>query len=405
MRQEDIIIVGSGPYGIGLAVELQRLGKFPLVLERGDKPAYAWRSRHPQLRLNTHRWNSGLPDHPLPKSAGRWPGRDDYVDYLDTIARDSRCRIETGKPVQRIDRAREGWRLDTGIESFTVRQVIFATGFDQRPEIPKWPGLAKYQGKLIHTSDLGAVEQYRGKSILVVGAGNSGVDALNCLVDQPLKSLSVSVRSGPVVVPAELFGMPLQLTAPLLERLPRRMADMALAATEQLAFGDLRKLGLRRKASNTFAASRLANDFVAPAVDRGFIQAVRRGKVTLYPEIKRFEDDRIEFVNGDVLTANVVICATGYSCGLEPIVGHLGVLGTDGRPVKFGRPVLDGLWFALMPPPLGGSLRAIARAVRPMARAIAEERPFALASAKIAGHGRFLPEATLFGHETLEEGH
>ena len=401
MRHEDIIIVGSGPYGIGLAVELKKLGKNPLVLERGDKPASAWRNRHPQLRLNTHRWNSGFAHHPLPRSVGRWPSRDDYVAYLDGIASVNRCRIETGQNVRRIDQAGNGWSVETNTQSFTAGQVVIATGFDQQPEMPEWPGMAKFPGEIIHARDFGSVEQYHGKSVLVVGAGNSGTDVLNCLAGQPLKDLAVSVRNGPVVVPAELLGFPLQLTAPMLERLPRRLADLALAATERTAFGDLARFGLRNRRSITSAASRLASEHVAPAVDRGFIRAVRQGKVAVYPQIERFDGRGIEFTSGAFSTADVVICATGYSCGLDRMVGHLGVLDADGRPVRTGGPVPEGLWFALVPPPLGGSLRAIARAVVPMARAILKEQSIERAIGE-SGH---LPRPVGFMQQPVKEGH
>ena len=41
------------------------------------------------------------------------------------------------------------------------------------------------------------------------------------------------------------------------------------------------------------------------------------------------------------LTPDTVICATGYRRGLEPIVGHLGVLRPDGLPIRYkGTPEL-----------------------------------------------------------------
>lgn len=167
-----------------------------------------------------------------------------------------------------------------------------------------------------------------------------------------------------------------------------------LSATERLAFGDLAKTGLRRRGGNALAASGLASEHVAPAVDRGFVDAVKRGKIAVRPEIRRLERAHIVFVNGESMSADIVICATGYRCGLESMVGHLGVLRRDGRPACYGEPVLDGLWFALMPPPLGGSLRAISRAIRPMARSIAIEGR--AVSARRFGAGPFsTPDASV----------
>ena len=52
--------------------------------------------------------------------------------------------------------------------------------------------------------------------------------------------------------------------------------------------------------------------------------------------IKRFEGREIVLADGTRITPDAVICATGYRSGLEPIVGHLGVLRPDGLPIRHG---------------------------------------------------------------------
>ncbi len=404
MRIEEIIIVGAGPYGIGLATELRRLGKTALVLEQGDAPASAWRNRHPQLRLNTHRLNSGFRGHPIPRSAGRWPDRDDYVSYLDGLVADGACRIKTNQEVTNIDRGVGYWIVETATDSFRTRQVIFATGFDRVPVMPSWAGMEGFEGKVIHACDFGNVEDYQGKSVLVVGAGNSGTDVLNCLAGQPLKSLAVSIRNGPVIVPAELFGVALQLSAPMMQKLPAWLADKALRLTEWIAFGDVNRLGIRQAGGNANAASRLLDEHVAPAVDRGFVAALKQGAVSILPEINSFQNDRIVFSTAESRAFDVVICATGYETGLGPIVGHLGVLNSHGYPLDYERPVTDGLWFALKKPPLEGALRAISRSVRPLAQAIAAEKTFDPSFSQRSRSSGLIPDVQAFRYELLKRG-
>ncbi len=51
-------------------------------------------------------------------------------------------------------------------------------------------------------------------------------------------------------------------------------------------------------------------------------------------------------MDGTQLDPDVVICATGYRPGLEPLVGHLGVLDAKGKPVVQGeKPAAAGLRF------------------------------------------------------------
>ncbi len=74
------------------------------------------------------------------------------------------------------------------------------------------------------------------------------------------------------------------------------------------------------------------------------------------------------------LRPDVVLCATGYRRGLEPLVGHLGVL--DERGLPRNRPAVEvggapNLLFAGYTPRFAGSLRQIrfdARSVGRLAR-------------------------------------
>jgi putative flavoprotein involved in K+ transport len=69
-----------------------------------------------------------------------------------------------------------------------------------------------------------------------------------------------------------------------------------------------------------------------------------------------------------------VIAATGYRRGLEPLVGHLGVLRPDGMPVTHGAqcpPGAPGLHFIGYTHPFSGNIRDIAIDARKIARAVA----------------------------------
>jgi hypothetical protein len=74
--------------------------------------------------------------------------------------------------------------------------------------------------------------------------------------------------------------------------------------------------------------------------------------------------------------ADVVIAATGYRLGLEPLVGHLGVL-TDAGVPKVGGDVAaePGLWFLGLwsrPSLIGYTSKQATRMAARIARAIAE---------------------------------
>ena len=59
-----------------------------------------------------------------------------------------------------------------------------------------------------------------------------------------------------------------------------------------------------------------------------------------------FDESYVVLDDGNRINPDAVIAATGYRTGLEPLVGHLGVLTSDGVPLYLApAPAADGLYF------------------------------------------------------------
>jgi len=354
-NRDEVIVIGGGANGLAAAQALHARGIPVRILERARRPGNAWYHRHPQLRLNTHRTLSGLPGREIPKSAGPFPSRDSIIRYLDAYARDLGVPIDYGVRVLRLDRDRDRWSLETDAGAYAVDDVVVATGHARVPWMPDWPGRESFGGELRHAADFGELEHYRGKNILVVGAGNSGADVLNHLSRIETGRVWVSVRHGSVVFPTRLLGLPVQRLSPLMERMPLGVVDRMLALTEFAAFGNLKRWGLRKHPLG--GATRLVETGTAPAIDDGFVAALKAGRFTVVPEIERFDSGRVRLADGNAVEPDVVIAATGYRPGLESLLGHLGALDERGVPVTHGAQSLagyPGLWFIGMRPRLTG---------------------------------------------------
>ncbi len=365
------VIVGAGLNGLAAAYELKRRGIDPVILDGAKETAAPWRKRHHGLRLNTHRLISHLPGKRIPRKYGPFPRRDDMVAYLDDYERALDVPVHRGVWIERIDPDPEGWRLTTASGIRRARHVIVATGNERRPVVPAWPGREGFTSELIHSADFGRADRFRDRRVLVVGAGNSGVDVLNHLSREATGALWVSVRNGPTVLPTRALGFPLQLLSPLMVPLPAWAVDLMMAATERLFLGDLRKLGLSNHPDGV--ATRLIREGVAPAFDDGFVAALKVGRVTVLPAVSRFDGDAVILSDGTEIRPDAVICATGYRPGLEGLVGHLGVLDGSGRPIHPGpipHPDHTGLWFMGMTPRLPGVFYAARGEARRLARRI-----------------------------------
>src|SRR3954462_11025803 len=88
MEHVTSVVIGAGTAGLGAAGELQRRGVGTVVLEAAERAGEPWRGRYDGLRLNSARLVSGVRGAPMPWSAGTFPDRDTYADYLsESIAR------------------------------------------------------------------------------------------------------------------------------------------------------------------------------------------------------------------------------------------------------------------------------------------------------------------------------
>jgi hypothetical protein len=149
---------------------------------------------------------------------------------------------------------------------------------------------------------------------------------------------NIMLREGPAGLPGDMIASPLY-------HAPPRFADAISRIARRKSIGDLAEFGLPIPREGPF--SRLRRLGVAPSlVDLEVIDAIRNGSIIVVPTIEAFEADGVPLVGGRRVEPDMVICATGYRHGLEPLVGHLGVLDESGAPrVQGDRPAADGLWF------------------------------------------------------------
>lgn len=367
VERRDLVIVGAGSAGLATAALLRRDGLDPLVLEAGPEPGAAWRERYDRLRLHTPRLLSGLPGLRIPRRYGRWVRRDDLLAYFREYAESQGVEVRTGVRVGRID---PGWELDTSAGPMRAKTVIVATGYNGAPFIPGWPGRDAFTCELIHSSQYRNPAPFRGRDVLVVGAGNSGAEIATDVAEGGASRSSLSVRTPPQIVRRATAGVPAQLIGIAIRHLPPDWVDPISITQRRLSIPDLAAQGLPRPPHGIRTS--FITTGTTPILDVGIVGAVRSGRVQIVAAVERFEGDDVVLADESRLTPDAVIAATGFRAGLESLVGHLDVLGPRGLPAKTdGEPVLPGLWFVGFTPTLGGQLREGSIAARKVAAAVA----------------------------------
>src|SRR3954471_16155133 len=369
------VVVGAGPAGLAVAATLARQGQECAVLERAESVGASWQGRYDSLRLHTVRWLSGLPGAPIPRQYGRWVARDDFVAYLRDYAERFGVRPEFGVDVRRIDRTGGTWSVGTSRGEWSAPVVVVATGYSRLPYVPDWPGRAGFAGTLLHSSDYREPSPYRGRHVLVVGAGNSASEIAVDLARAGAR-VDLAVRTPPNIVRRDTLGVPSQLLGVALKRVPERVMNPMTRALRRVSVPDLSPYGLPAPPGDGF--TQFLRTRTVPILDHGFVAAVRAGRIRVVAAVESLDGADVRLSDGSRLRPDVVLCATGYRTGLEPILGHLGALDERGLPRVHGPqtlPELPGLYFVGVTIELAGLLREIGLEARAVGRAVADRPP------------------------------
>ena len=124
----DAIIVGAGPAGLACAAMMRAAGLAPLILEKDDDIAAAWRRHYDCLHLHTERAFSGLPGLPMTRSYPRFPSREQVIEYLEAYAAKFAIRPIYRIKVRSITRKGAIWAVDCGARTLNAPVVMTRNG-------------------------------------------------------------------------------------------------------------------------------------------------------------------------------------------------------------------------------------------------------------------------------------
>jgi putative flavoprotein involved in K+ transport len=373
MQKRDATVIGAGPAGLAAAAMLRKRGVDVVVIDRASTVGASWHGHYDRLHLHTVRWLSDLPGLRIPRSHGRWVHRDGVISYLESYAAHHELDLMLDTDVRGLSRDDGGgWVLDTTRGEVATGSVVVATGYNHTPFMPEYPGRDGFSGELLHASRYRNAEPYRDRDVLVVGSGNTGAEIAVDLVEGGARRVRLAVRTPPNIVRRQVGGTPNQVMAVGLRRLPPRFVDSFVRVAQRVTIGDLSAHGLRKPERGVY--TRVIEDDVIPIIDVGLIACVKKGQVEIVGALLGFDGPEVILAGHERIQPDAVIVATGYRRGLEPLVGHLGVLGPRGKPVVHGartHPAAPGLYFTGYTNPISGMFRELGIDARRIARAVA----------------------------------
>jgi thioredoxin reductase/ferredoxin len=188
----DLVIVGSGPAGIAatLAARAQRLRSLTLEQETlGGTVA-----KYPRGKIAMTR-PAYLPLYG--KVRIKRARKEQLLDLWRGVIARSGITIREGVRVDRITRANDLFEVETNAGPVRTTTVLLATGRRAAPRRLGVPGEAL--PKVSH--GLTDPARYHGQHVLVVGGGNSALEAIAALARQAPASLTLSYRGGDLTRP------------------------------------------------------------------------------------------------------------------------------------------------------------------------------------------------------------
>ncbi|GFZ08438.1 flavin-binding monooxygenase family protein [Actinidia rufa] len=312
------VIIGAGPSGLAAAACLKERGISAVVLERCNCIASLWQLKtYDRLRLHLPKCFCELPLLPFPQEFPNYPSKQQFVEYLEGYARKFEIRPIFNETVARAeyDLSVGMWRVrsvgENGEErEWVSRWVVVATGENAESVVPEIEGREEFGGAVVHTSLYKSGEGFRGKRVLVVGCGNSGMEVCLDLCNHHA-SPSLVVKDTVHVLPREMLGKStFGLSMWLLKWLPIRLVDRFLLIVSWLILGDTARFGLHRPPLGPLELKNSSGK--TPVLDIGTLAKIKSGDIKVCPAVRRLTRHTVEFINGKKENFDAIILATGY---------------------------------------------------------------------------------------------
>jgi len=181
----EVVIVGAGPAGISASLAAKVLGLRAVTLEQEELGGTV--AHYPRGKL-VMTAPAELPGH------GRMRfhevGKEALLDFWTGVIAKAGLRIDYGERVEALSRTSEGFELRTTRRTLRAPTVLLAIGRRGTPRRLGAPGedLAKVVYRMIDPG------QYQGRKVLVVGGGDSALEAAATLAEETDAQVALAYR-------------------------------------------------------------------------------------------------------------------------------------------------------------------------------------------------------------------
>jgi len=373
----DIVIVGAGISGVGAAYHLQ--DQCPavrfLVLEALESFGGTWLThKYPGIRSDSDLYTFGYRFKPW--TSAPIASAAEILKYMGEVIEENGL-AERIRYRHRIVSAK--WSSETSQWTLLVSRLEFgdtitvSTNFlwmcqgyyrHQEGYIPEWPGVDRFQGRLVHPQNWPEDLDYAGKKVVVIGSGATAATLAPAIAGD-CAHLTVLQRSPTYFIPGrnqnELADTLRELKVDerwiheIVRRkivydqdlFTRRSIQEPEAVRAELLAGVAAYLPQEEVAKNFNPTYRPWRQRIAFVPDGDIFQGIAAGRVSVVTdEIDSFCKEGIQLKSGAVLEADIIISATGFNMN---VLGDID-FSIDDVPLDFSNTVTyRGMMFTGVP--------------------------------------------------------
>ncbi|CAF0947517.1 unnamed protein product, partial [Brachionus calyciflorus] len=310
---KECVVIGSGITGLAAARWLKEYKIDFVVLEKSNDIGGLWRYTESDYgvmeftHINVSKYNYCFSDHSFPEDTTDYPHHSEMFKYIKSFADKHELynEINFNTRVTRIEEARVDrlnneklnfknikfydklWKVitknltDETETAFITPYVSICSGHHATPIYASFPGQETFPGQIVHSVKFKSarVNEMIDKKVLIVGIGNSAVDAaINKYLIFRCSKVVISTRSGAWIIPNYISGYATDLYAcRLFLSLPWKLSTNIMEATIKFIYGHPKNYNLNPK---------MRALQTQPTVSPTLIHHLQRKHIVIKPNIK-----------------------------------------------------------------------------------------------------------------------
>lgn len=356
----NVVIIGAGLSGIGVARDLLRAGvKDVAIFERASGVGGTWRDNtYPGIGVDIPAQAYQFREACNPDWSRFYAKGPEVLAYVERLADEfgvrQLIRFDSEVGERHWDDDADVWRLQVNGKEVTARFVVVAAGPFPEPKPPELPGLDAFTGTVLKSASWDHGVDLKGKRVAVIGTGASAVQIVPEIAHE-VGHLDVYQRT-PIWVfpkidpttPAAVKGFFRRI--PFAQRLLQEGLELAFAgglvygvmyyanvkAVPKAVAGFLKHVTYRIAVPDKELRAKLTPDYdfgcKRPAASSNYLPTFMRENVDLVTDpIETITAQGIRTRGGRERPVDVLVLATGFRLFFDPqIYRDTPVIGRDG---------------------------------------------------------------------------